>query len=142
MLGAFQDIAHRLSRKMGGGCFLGVPVSKPVVSFWFRFKPQKGSLRHHCERQHPCLVLWLRRQAFFASFLVPKKKRRHIFAFGQTSKRSNLRAPSNLKSLGPFSPIAKWLLKNRNSKMVSGKHGPKPAVCPSCVILSHTQMGP
>ena len=34
--------------------------------------------------------------------------------------------------------------KNRNSKLgCPGKwtHGPKPAVCPSCVILSHTHLG-
>ena len=34
--------------------------------------------------------------------------------------------------------------KDRNSKMGcpgKWKHGPKPAVCPSCLILSHTQFG-
>ena len=33
--------------------------------------------------------------------------------------------------------------KNRNSKMAcpgKWKHGPKPAVCPSCLILSHTHL--
>ena len=43
-----------------------------------------------------------------------------------------------------FRPSTVWLwLKNRNSKMAcpgKSKHGPRPAACPSCLILSHTHI--
>ena len=38
--------------------------------------------------------------------------------------------------------LSGWGSKNRNSKKQTGKwkHGPRPAVCPSCLILSHTHL--
>ena len=49
-------------------------------------------------------------------------------------------------SKGPITRVDRWLgLKKRNSKMGcpgEWKHGPKPAVCPSYLILSHTQVVP